>query len=280
MKKGVVERLLVFAIGLPLVLAIPILLPYEGHLAFALCTATISAIGALELNAMLRLKGLRGDAPLAAGSAAAMAMATWAELRFSLGVEFSVSCALIIALAMLSIDCFARRKEDFEGSIGRAASNLFALLYPGALLAQVLRIVAISDPPLPALAFLLMVFGNDSLAYAMGMLVGRRRNVVAVSPSKSIAGFAGGYLASFIVAAFFYSVFPEVLPGPLWKALVLALIVGSSAILGDLTESVLKRSADVKDSGTLMPGRGGILDSVDSVIFSTIPFLLAYGLLY
>jgi phosphatidate cytidylyltransferase len=107
---------------------------------------------------------------------------------------------------------------------------------------------------------------------------------VAASPNKSIAGFAGGLAASvgivilaviFIPAAFTSTMMPSILAGTL-----LGLGAGIAATLGDLSESALKRSANVKDSGTLILGRGGALDSIDSIILAAPVYYLLYQVLF
>jgi phosphatidate cytidylyltransferase len=135
------------------------------------------------------------------------------------------------------------------------------------------------NPVLMVVTFLLMGFGNDSVAWAAGMLFGKNnRGVVAVSPNKSVAGFVGGLVCSMAIgglAAGLYSGMPEVkawLPGGnvagVCAGIVLGLLTGIAGSLGDLAESALKRAAGVKDSGKLIMGRGGVLDSVDSLAFA------------
>jgi phosphatidate cytidylyltransferase len=108
--------------------------------------------------------------------------------------------------------------------------------------------------------------------------------VIKASPNKSIAGFAGGLAASmaigvgascFLPAAFAANALPAPLVG-----LLLGLLTGVAACIGDLGESAMKRSAQIKDSGTLMPGRGGILDSIDSICFAAPVYYLVYRLLF
>jgi phosphatidate cytidylyltransferase len=139
--------------------------------------------------------------------------------------------------------------------------------------------------PTLIVAFLCVVFANDSLAWAAGMLFGRtNRGVFAVSPNKSVAGFVAGLAASvgvgLALAAYLPAVFTASRFPPLVSGLVLGLSTGVAAVLGDLAESAFKRSADVKDSGSLIPGRGGILDSIDSLALSAPVFYVVYRLLF
>jgi phosphatidate cytidylyltransferase len=108
--------------------------------------------------------------------------------------------------------------------------------------------------------------------------------VIAASPNKSIAGFIGGFAASILISLGAALVFPGVFQSAkmpvIPAALILGLGTGLAAALGDLTESVLKRSAGIKDSGTLIPGRGGVLDSIDSIALAAPVFYCLYRLFF
>jgi phosphatidate cytidylyltransferase len=135
------------------------------------------------------------------------------------------------------------------------------------------------------LTFLCAVMINDAAAWFFGMLFGKKnRGIVAASPNKSAAGFIAGYAAAIGVcvgasflspAAFTAARFPALLSG-----VILGLATGFAGTVGDLAESALKRSCGVKDSGALMPGRGGILDSIDSITFAAPVFYLLYNALF
>jgi phosphatidate cytidylyltransferase len=130
-------------------------------------------------------------------------------------------------------------------------------------------------------SFLLIVIVNDSFAWFFGVLFGKNnRGFVKISPNKSIAGFAGGILVSTAVGgALQYFGVLQLAPSahaPL-AGLVTGFLCALAATLGDLAESALKRSAAVKDSGTLFPGRGGVLDSLDSIAMAAPVFYLLYS---
>jgi len=115
------------------------------------------------------------------------------------------------------------------------------------------------------LFFLIVIWCNDSFAYIFGKLFGSHKLCASISPGKTIEGALGG-LASGIVSALIFNAFAS-LTG-YGGVIIIALIVGVLGIFGDLSESVLKRGAGVKDSGTIVPGHGGILDRIDSMFFS------------
>ena len=120
---------------------------------------------------------------------------------------------------------------------------------------------------------------GDATAYFAGSAFGRRRLAPAISPKKSWEGAVAGVMGASLGAVAWYLVVRGVLPGAPLSPVVVALVgafLGVGAIVGDLAESVMKRDAGVKDSGTLLPGHGGVLDRVDALVL-TLP--LTYGFL-
>jgi phosphatidate cytidylyltransferase len=129
--------------------------------------------------------------------------------------------------------------------------------------------------------FFVMVFFCDSFAWFFGMIFGRgNRGLFAASPNKSAAGFAGGIIFSIAAGIAAWFLFPHVFYGHPVKAAVLGFVTAGASILGDLAESVFKRSARCKDSGNIIPGRGGMLDSIDSILMSIPVYYIAAKLLY
>ncbi|MBE0441910.1 phosphatidate cytidylyltransferase [Psychrobacter sp. FME13] len=122
----------------------------------------------------------------------------------------------------------------------------------------------------------LLVWCADSGAYFVGRKLGRRKMAPNVSPNKSMEGLAGGLITGLIVVVAI-SVFQLKLTGiPLIAFVALSALTILSSVLGDLFESMLKRRADVKDSGTILPGHGGILDRIDSLLSATPIFALGF----
>jgi len=139
------------------------------------------------------------------------------------------------------------------------------------------------ENPGAILLFLFITFGSDSIAWLMGSLLGKNnRGIIPASPNKSIAGFIGGILGSIIIAVVAALFFPSVFSGNdhasnlILPAILLGFCTGIAGMLGDLAESAIKRSCDFKDSGNLMLGRGGILDSIDSIAAAAPVFYMLY----
>ena len=118
-----------------------------------------------------------------------------------------------------------------------------------------------------------IIWANDVFAYLVGMTFGRHRLCERLSPKKSWEGFFGG-LAGAVAMGYAAA---RVLDADVWAWLGLALVAAATGVLGDLVESMFKRAAGVKDSGTLIPGHGGVLDRFDAMLLSA-PFVFVYML--
>lgn len=126
--------------------------------------------------------------------------------------------------------------------------------------------------PLLLLGCLILVWVNDSFAYLVGKNFGKQKLFPRISPKKTVEGFLGGLFFSG-VASYFIAKFTGTLEFTYW--LILSIIVSVLGTLGDLIESKFKRQAQVKDSGVIMPGHGGLLDRLDSIIFAA-PFIYLF----
>ena len=118
-----------------------------------------------------------------------------------------------------------------------------------------------------------MIWVNDSFAYIVGKSFGKQKLFYRISPHKTVEGFLGGLFFCCISASIVSRYIDDTLSTPNW--LIIAIIVSVFGTLGDLIESKLKRESNVKDSGKIMPGHGGILDRLDSVIFAS-PYIYLF----
>ena len=128
--------------------------------------------------------------------------------------------------------------------------------------------------PLFMLAVFALIWVNDTFAYLGGRLLGKHKLWEALSPKKTWEGFLSGLAVSVLAALFFPHLFPGIFPAVFWP--VVAVVVSVFSTFGDLLESKIKRQAGVKDSGTLIPGHGGILDRVDSFMMAWPAAYLCY----
>lgn len=202
-------------------------------------------------------------------AAAAATLATFYFGRYDLIVAIIAALVIVEMLAQL----FTRAKdEDFSEMLPAAAIRVFGVLYVAVLGGYIIAIRVIERHDIPQLApklltlFFLVVFAGDTGAYYTGRAIGRKRLAPRVSPGKTVEGAIGGLFGNVIaVLIAHFTFFPEL---KVVHAVPLALAMGALGIVGDLCESMLKRGARAKDAGNLIPGHGGMLDRLDSMLFN------------
>lgn len=253
---------------------------FEGRVLFFLALIAILVIGSLELRAMLRNRGIELNMGFLWVGGVVMLLFSLPQLHdIYPGVPWRE-----IALGLVLIGAFSH--ELIAGAnIPRFAYSLMVFLYlPWTLgFFLLLRHQPNGDIGLWVLALpLLCSFANDVGAYFIGRFFGRHKLAPNISPGKTVEGSIGGIAVSFLVLwgythimANAYPSSPFALLDPLYLSII-NLLLSFAAQLGDLTESMLKRYCGVKDSGSLLPGHGGLLDRLDSHLF-TVP--LTYYLL-
>jgi phosphatidate cytidylyltransferase len=158
-----------------------------------------------------------------------------------------------------------------------AASSLFCLVYIGFTLCTLPLIGAQEGGPSLLLLLLLVVWSGDTAAFYVGKSIGRRKLAPNLSPNKTWEGTAASIAGSLVITSVLIQLAKYLTgrgidllayPGSVWSWLVLAIVLNVAAQLGDLAESALKRGAGVKDSGTLLPGHGGVLDRIDALLLA------------
>lgn len=196
----------------------------------------------------------------------------------ALGIISTICLALLPVLLLLFFIAEIYRTKP--NSILNITFSIFPIAYvsvPFAMLIFLMNPLVTGDQPHWHLlfSFFLILWSNDTFAYLVGITIGKHKLSEKISPKKTWEGVIGGILFG-LLAAFILSIFFKELM--LWQWLLAALFINISGIFGDLSESLLKRHFQVKDSGNIFPGHGGILDRFDSVIFSA-PVLFCYLLL-
>lgn len=288
---NVISRLLVFFIGIPVVLGI-IWLPYFNHIAFHIMLFTLTIGASSELHHMLSLKHKVHSKKLVVTLSSLIpfiaALHSVLPSKYNplliAGSEIITYFFIITLLIVLVAEIVTA--QTFEDSNTKIATSIFTITYTGFLMTFIQRMItwkidgkAIIVPMF--ITFVLMVFMCDSIAWFMGVLFGiNNKGFVKASPNKSIMGFFGGFLGSVAAGIGVYFFWPEIFKGPVYKIIIISVCIAFSSIIGDLAESVFKRSSGVKDSGNVIPGRGGVLDSVDSILMSAPIFYLLVSILY
>jgi phosphatidate cytidylyltransferase len=274
MSSNLVQRILFAVVAIPIALA----LVWYGGVPLVLLVAVAGVLGTRELQEFGRRLGLSPFTPALALAAAGLPALTWAAMVSPPVAEFvegwwPFAAALWIILILVA--ALARLNPD-QRPLGSVAVTLFAPLYAAGLPAFLLAIrhARFDTRSLEgtALVFFPMVtvWICDSVAMSVGKKLGGAKLAPTVSPGKTWSGTIGGFVGALLVAPIFVlAVFrPLGLEVSHGEALVVAAVIGSLGQVGDLAESLLKREAGLKDSSTLIPGHGGVLDRLDSLYFA------------
>jgi phosphatidate cytidylyltransferase len=249
--------------------AIPILfgiIAYGGEDAFAVMIVFVSLAGMHEYNRMAFAPGLFLEE-----------METMLIALFILLTAFYANLPLLVAvltfavMTVLILNLLRIRKQGLDMML--AGRVILGILYIPLLMAHFILIRRTPSGVLWIFFILVLAFAGDTAAYYIGRRFGKRKLLPEVSPGKTVEGTIGlvaGSIAGCLLFKLF--LFPML---PVAHAVVLGLVGSVVGQLGDLSESALKRAAGVKDSGTMLPGHGGILDRLDCLMFIT-PFVYYY----
>lgn len=259
-----------FTRELTTIVAAPVVVGIIGWAPVWAYVALVTVALAIALWEFIALGARKGYPVQQVISILLMLLLVWTFLEPGVSVEIGVFAVLLIIPASY---VFAR--SPLEEALPATAVCVLATLYVGMLGGALIRLRTDFPGVGSKLVFFLLiaVWASDAGAYYVGRRFGRHRLSPRVSPKKTIEGGIGGLATSLLAAAIVhFTFFPEF---PLMHALLAALLLSIAGVVGDLAESMWKRSAAVKDSGVLIPGHGGFLDRVDSILF-TAPILYAY----
>lgn len=275
------SRLLVVAVIAP----VSIVAIYLGGWYFTALVAVVAALTAQEFYGLVRDRAGRPIAWLGVPAAVLLVAIAAHEPSFHVWGNRALSLLLLLGLLAVAISIFDRSTNQ---PLLSATATVSGVLYTGGTLSFALLLRSLPEirgamPVRPIEGFMLVMLPvavtslADTASYFVGKRLGRRRLAPRLSPGKtvegSIGGLAGAVVTGYAAGLFLDGVGTLVLSAPVCAGI--GLLLGIAGQLGDLSESLLKREAGVKDSGRLLPGHGGFLDRFDSLLF-TIP--LAYGL--
>ena len=271
------KRILTALVALPILLyTVWSLTPYF----FVVLTAGAIVVALVEFYSIAEKAGCKPQSE----SGYAAALIVIASFVFD---EPVLTVAALAALVIWSLGAAIFRPDNLKTALSSVSATVFGVIYVALLAACLIGVRMIPDSAtktlVPHLAskmltmFFAIVMLTDTGAYYTGRTLGRHKLAPRVSPGKTIEGAIGGFVTA-VVAGFLCKLtfFPEV---PIAHAMALGAALGVIGQFGDLAESLLKRGANVKDSGTLLPGHGGMLDRVDSLLFCA-PVLYFYSRLF
>jgi len=188
------------------------------------------------------------------------------EPRFNLSLVTPLLLASAVVLSLIGL--LSRRQK--EGAFTSWAWTIAGILYVGWLLSHLVALRGLDAGRNWVFFALFTTWASDTTAFFIGRKLGRHKLAPNISPGKTWEGATGGILGAIIVSILFFTATPFHLPLTYWQAIPLSILVSIFGQVGDLVESLLKRNMGVKDSGKLLPGHGGVLDRMDSIIFAGI----------
>jgi phosphatidate cytidylyltransferase len=272
------DRVLSAAVLIP-ILGLVLLL---GQPWLALVVLAVTALAAWEVFQLLHEAGYATEPPLGAAIAVLVVASAWlfADRAGESATMVAIGIAVAGVAGLVQADPHAGFQTWLATSFGALYASLMAFLLlmvenAGRLPASAPIYGLLPDGRAWLLIAVLAVWAYDSGAYLVGRRYGRHHFIPAISPGKTLEGVAGGVVATVVVTILTLGLAGQ----PLLGALLLGPLVAVAAQAGDLVESMLKRAASVKDSGHLIPGHGGMLDRVDSLLFA-VPAAYFYLLMF
>lgn len=265
MKNNLYIRIITGILFLPIFYLVAWKLPPASFTALVMIAA---AVGQYEFYRMAQARGAHPNRALGIALGILIVMEFYHPLVPGLGLVHSIAASvLLIMVARL----FSPR--PVEGAIEDTSSTLFGVFYVAMLFAFQVGIRAGQDGRQWLVFLYFIIWASDIGAYSIGIPFGKHRLYEKVSPKKSIEGLLGALAAAAAMALLCRVWFMPAIG--LMEAVVIALALAVAGTIGDLVESLFKRAAGVKDSGIVIPGHGGMLDRMDSMLFAA-PVLYYY----
>lgn len=264
-------RNLVLAVGVGIVLGAAVLLSLLLVKAlFVVFAVVLVGFAGGELAGALRQSGR--SVPIVGSIVVGVLVQPVAYAFPRLGWPIAIAGAVVVAIVWRLLGELRRptAATDLRRDLG---ATVFVQLYVTLLGSCAVVLTAQPEGQWWTLAFVVIVVTTDLFAYVSGLAFGRHPMAPRISPKKTWEGFAGSVLAAVVAGVL---VAPLMLHEPIWLGVVLGVVLAGTATIGDLTESLIKRDLGIKDISSWLPGHGGFLDRVDSILPSATVALLLY----
>ncbi|MGK2309226.1 phosphatidate cytidylyltransferase [Cutibacterium sp. V947] len=237
------------------------------HWGFVLLMALALVAGAIELHrAMVRLGMDSAIVPICVGT---VVMVIGAYAASTMDLRILPNTFLVAALGATTVAAMAwRLPRGSDGFVKDVAASLLTIAYLPLLGCFVPLMMGDDGGSRRIATWILSVVASDTGGYAVGVLFGKHKMAPRISPRKSWEGFAGSVSMAALVG---WACLSGLLDAPVWAGLLLGVILAFTGTAGDLVESMIKRDAGIKDMSNFLPGHGGVMDRLDSVLFSA-PF--------
>jgi phosphatidate cytidylyltransferase len=275
-------RLLTAAIALPIIIAsivLPAYYPVTVWLFVAIAGSALAA-GLFEFYSLTKKLELKADAAI--GYIGAVVLFFWFVVDAPAKAPDLLLATLALFMAAVLVSQTFRFQKDFAKMLTGVGVTILGVFYVaflgGFLVATRTGFEAHANLSTHLLAFFfLVIFGSDSGAYFTGRAFGKHKLAPAISPGKTVEGLIGGIAAAAAFAALAtFWFFPEL---PYKWSIPLAIVLAVVGVLGDLAESAMKRGSNTKDAASILPGHGGLLDRLDSLLFGA-PILYYFARFY
>ena len=255
-----INRIITAVLGVPLVIIVILL----GNPLLSLFVAILALLGIIEFNGLARKRNLESSYLLSIPWTLAFVLVTYLITQSVIGTEyliFTFLTGLIISLIWLIIG--KHKKNPYLAW----SYSIIGPIYIGLFLSYIILTRDLAQGSEWVLVMIIGVFSTDTFAFFAGKTFGKHKLAPTISPGKTMEGSLLGFLAAPItvmLASFILNLNLEI-----WQSIFLGILIGIFSQIGDLIESYLKRLSNVKDSGHLIPGHGGILDRIDSIVLNT-----------
>lgn len=253
------------AVGLSLIATVWFALSYQREI-FAIVVAVAVILGVREIVRAFAARGITVSFNGLTLAAIGLCYATWNGGVAGLAIATAIAFPLLLIRALL---------QGPEGFVAKATATTFSLLYLPFLAGFLILLARPSTGFQRVMTFVVLVGCNDTFGYIVGVLIGKHPLVPKISPKKTWEGLIGSTIFTVIGGCL---AFKFIMDMHWWIGIIVGLMIVFTATCGDLIESAMKRDMSIKDMGTLLPGHGGMLDRLDSVVLSAPAMWLALEL--